>query len=103
MREERLNPRLRFAAQLFLAYMEGIFPKDLLESVIESEFGRRPRRGEMDFEDTIQSTLEKNASSQLHKQWDEIMTDKYGGNKNDDGNSASRENGDTEVREAVVI
>ena len=98
IRDERLHPRVRLLAQFFLAYMEGVFPKELLNSVIESEYGLRRLNKPTSDESGLEETIDKNTAKLLEKQWDEII--KGGNNDSGDSNDRSTTNATTTTRAA---
>lgn len=76
IRDERLHPRVRLLAQLFLAYLEGLFPVELLTSVIESEYGIR--RIKTLPEETLEERVDRVASRDLLQQWNELIKEDNG-------------------------
>src|SRR5580692_1163616 len=69
IRDERTQPRLRFQAQLFLAYLEGKFPKELIESILEAQYGRKsPEIDEVELQDKV----DKKTAEILKQSWQEL-------------------------------
>ena len=78
IKDERLQPRVRFMAELFLAHLEGMFPEHLIESILEAEFGVKAKK--VDNEPTIEEAIDKNASSGLKMQWENLIGGDHGSN-----------------------
>jgi ribosomal protein L20A (L18A) len=78
MRDERLPARLRFGAELLLARMEGIFPVELIDTIIYSEFGSSTRlKSRNDGEIDLIDSIDKEAAQDLKKQWQDMIKEDH--------------------------
>jgi|SRR5580658_4324362 hypothetical protein len=73
IRDERFRPEKKLLAELLLAHAEGIFPAELLESLIREQFGT-PDRAKIHPDDgDIEGILERKAGDDLKQQWRAVI------------------------------
>jgi len=72
VKDERISSRLRLAAELLLARIEGTFPTELIDMILASEFGA-PNRFKKDETVEISDVVEKEATKGLTNQWKDLV------------------------------
>jgi hypothetical protein len=79
IRDERLHPRLKLQAELLLGWLEEIYPRPLIESILKEQFGA----SEKTFKNiTIEEEVDNHETSSLREELKELMGGENGSGTN---------------------